>query len=279
MAEEATEEQKSGQKEETSTVGRLKGRLKELTGRGSGDEGKDSDEQPQGSAQEESDSGEQEEPQAQGESGESEGDSEAADQAGGDDYIGDYKVDEVATDKRAENEDEARAQVTRLEREGPPENLGDWPVGKGMYLSFGGAEGEEGYEEGPARQMGPSSLRHHADGSVEVQGEIVDNPEDYKADESVTEEADKLGMDKGAKSDGNEESEGEESSDDGSQAEGSSDDGSQAEGSEEASSQSEDSTSSDGSESEPSGEESESETSGAESEASGEESEREETAS
>jgi hypothetical protein len=101
-----------------------------------------------------------------------------------------------------------------------------------MYLTFGGSEGGEGYEEGSPRQMGPSSLRHYPDGSVEVQGEMVDNPEDYKAEESVFEEHEKLGMDKGAKSDDSgdeEEDEGSTSSEseDSASAEG---DGSQSEG-------------------------------------------------
>jgi hypothetical protein len=117
----------------------------------------------------------------------------------------------------ADDEETARAQIDKMEEEGPPEDLADWPTGKAMYLSFGG---EEGYEEGPARQMGPSSLRHHADGSVEVQGEKVDNPDDYKAEQSVAEEAENLGMDKGSKSEGDE---GEDSSgEEGSSSEGSS---------------------------------------------------------
>jgi len=120
----------------------------------------------------------------------------------------------------ADDEETARAQIDKMEEEGPPEDLADWPTGKAMYLSFGGAEGEEGYEEGPARQMGPSSLPHHADGSVEVQGEKVDNPDDYKAEQSVGEEAENLGMDKGSKSEGDE---GEDSSgEEGSSSEGSS---------------------------------------------------------
>ena len=138
----------------------------------------------------------------------------------------------------AEDEDTARAQIDKMEEDGPPEDLSEWPTGKAMYLSFGGAEGEQGYEEGPARQMGPSSLRHHADGGVEVQGEMVDNPDDYKGEKSVGEEADEIGMDKGAKSEGEEGEEGSsdedgESSDGGSSGEegSSSDENPQAESS------------------------------------------------
>ena len=86
-----------------------------------------------------------------------------------------------------------------------------------MYLTFGGSEGGEGYEDGSPRQMGPSSLRHYSDGGVEVQGEMVDNPEDYKDDETVYEESERIGMDKGAKSE--DDSEGD-SSENGGNAEG-----------------------------------------------------------
>jgi hypothetical protein len=104
-------------------------------------------------------------------------------------------TDDVDLSTVAEDEETARAQIDKMEEEGPPEDLADCPTGKAMSLSFGGVEDEEG----PARQMGPSSLRHHADGSVEVQGEKVDNPEDYKAEQSVGDEAENLGLDKGAK--------------------------------------------------------------------------------
>ena len=154
----------------------------------------------------ESDSDEEEE-EVEDERGEQEG------------KIGDVVIDEVDPNEPTQDEDVAAAQMRKLEKEGPPEHLGDWPRGKAMYLTFGGSEGGEGYEEGSPKQMGPSSLRHYADGSVEVQGEMVDNPEDYKADETVVEETEKLGMDKGAKSE--EDSEEEEgSSEDGASAEG-----------------------------------------------------------
>ena len=227
MAEQGAAEEQ----EETSTMGRLKNKLKDLTGQDSSDE-----------EQAQSDSDEQ----AQGESGDAE--ASAEDDQGQEDSsgetVGGYSVDDADPTDRAENEDEARAQIRKLQKEGPPEQLADWPTGKAMFLTFGGAEGEEGYEDGHARQMGPSSTRHHPDGSVEVQGEMVDNPDDYKREESVTEEADKIGMDKGAKTEqdpqeedgsGEEESSGDQ---DGAQAEGSGEEqsseeqeGAQAEGS------------------------------------------------
>jgi hypothetical protein len=215
------------------------------------EEEQESDEQTDSQEQEDTESQGQSDEQTQG-SAESEGDSDSdSDEGSSDDEegsekqvdhetVGEYDVDEVDPSERAEDEDEARAQMKKLEKEGPPEHLGDWPTGKAMYLTFGGAEGEEGYEDGQARQMGPSSLRHYSDGSVEVQGEMTDDPDQYKRDESVTEEADKLGMDKGAKSEGgDEDSDDEESSSDETQDETEA----ESEGSTDAESESEDSAS------------------------------------
>lgn len=66
--------------------------------------------------------------------------------------------------------------------ENPPKDLGDWPSDERKYETLGGKEGDHGYEEGPERNLGPSGLRHHEDGSVSIDGEKVDNPEDYKGD-------------------------------------------------------------------------------------------------
>jgi hypothetical protein len=77
------------------------------------------------------------------------------------------------------SDEELQAEVDRLE-EDPPQNLEDWPEGPAKYKTFGGPEGDHSYEEGPERKLGPSSLRRHEDGSVEIEGELVDNPEDYK---------------------------------------------------------------------------------------------------
>jgi hypothetical protein len=134
--------------------------------------------------------------------------------------IGDVDIDEVDPDEPTQEDDVAAAQMRKLEKEGPPQKLEDWPTGKAMYLTFGGSEGGEGYEDGSPRQMGPSSLRHHPDGNVEVQGEIVDNPDDYKGDETVFEESERIGMDKGAKSEDDEGDADDESSGDEASAEG-----------------------------------------------------------
>jgi hypothetical protein len=85
---------------------------------------------------------------------------------------------------RAEEEEveQAKQEMHELEEGDPPEKLEDWPDGRAKYLTYGGPEGTAGYDEGPTAKLGPSSLEHHADGSVSIEGEKVDNPEDYKGE-------------------------------------------------------------------------------------------------
>jgi hypothetical protein len=66
--------------------------------------------------------------------------------------------------------------------EDPPKDLKDWPDDERKYETFGGGEGDHGYEEGPEKNLGPSGLRRHEDGSITIDGEKVDNPDDYKGD-------------------------------------------------------------------------------------------------
>jgi hypothetical protein len=90
--------------------------------------------------------------------------------------------DEVATSRKAsEEEDQAKQRAKELE-ENPPAKLEDWPDDKAKYETFGGAEGNEGYEESVTSKLGPSSLRYREDGAVEIEGELVDDPEKYKGD-------------------------------------------------------------------------------------------------
>ncbi len=90
--------------------------------------------------------------------------------------------DAAAKAQAAEEEhDEAKEEMEQLE-ENPPENLEDWPDGKAKYETFGGPEGDHSYEEGPEQKLGQSGVRHHEDGSVSIDGEKVDNPEEYKGD-------------------------------------------------------------------------------------------------
>ena len=78
--------------------------------------------------------------------------------------------------------EEAKEEVKRLEEGDPPDNLEDWPGGKAKYQTYGGPEGESGYDEGVTAKLGPSSLRHHEDGSVSIEGEKIDDPEEYKGE-------------------------------------------------------------------------------------------------
>ena len=83
------------------------------------------------------------------------------------------------TDDDSERGD--HADISDLE-ENPPKKLEDWPDDERNYETIGGKEGEHGYDEGPEAKLGPSGVRHHEDGSVSIDGEKVDNPEDYKGD-------------------------------------------------------------------------------------------------
>ena len=84
--------------------------------------------------------------------------------------------------ERAQNETEkAKERVKELE-ENPPEKLEDWPDDKAKYETFGGAEGQHSYEEGPEAKLGPSSLRHHEDGKITIEGDEVDDPDEYKGE-------------------------------------------------------------------------------------------------
>jgi hypothetical protein len=83
---------------------------------------------------------------------------------------------------REQEVEAARQKMRELEEGEPPEKLEDWPAGRAKYLTYGGPEGTESYDEGPTRKLGPSSLAHHEDGSVTIEGEPVDDPEKYKGE-------------------------------------------------------------------------------------------------
>src|SRR5919204_406847 len=91
--------------------------------------------------------------------------------------------DEAAKAKKAEEQrQQAKETIKKLEEEGPPEDLADWPDDASKYETYGGPEGEHSYEEGPERKLGPSSLRHRLDGGVEIEGEEGDDPKEYKGE-------------------------------------------------------------------------------------------------
>src|SRR3954470_6805299 len=85
--------------------------------------------------------------------------------------------------EKEEEREQAREKVEELEQGDPPADLEDWPDDAAKYETFGGAEGEHGYHEGPEQEkLGPSSLRHHEDGRVTIAGDEVDDPADYKSE-------------------------------------------------------------------------------------------------
>lgn len=92
---------------------------------------------------------------------------------------------EQVEQRRKEDEEEreqVKATMEKLE-EDPPKDLKDWPSDKAKYETFGGGDGGgKPYDEGVAAKLGPSGVRHHEDGSVEVDGKKVDNPDDFKGE-------------------------------------------------------------------------------------------------
>jgi hypothetical protein len=92
--------------------------------------------------------------------------------------------------EQAQEVEEAKDEMSELEEGDPPGELDEWPSGRAKYLTYGGPEGTAGYDEGPTRKLGPSSLEHHEDGSVTIDGEEVDDPGEYKSDEPVRSEVD-----------------------------------------------------------------------------------------
>ena len=77
--------------------------------------------------------------------------------------------------------EEAKEEVKNLEDD-PPEKLEDWPSGRAKYETFGGPEHETSYDEAATAKLGPSDVRFHEDGSVEVDGEEADDPDEFKSD-------------------------------------------------------------------------------------------------
>jgi hypothetical protein len=89
----------------------------------------------------------------------------------------------MSEEEKTEHEqklEEAKQEIHRLEDD-PPEKLEDWPDGQAKYETFGGAEGDHSYDEGPEAKLGPDSVRHHEDGSVEVGGERSTTPASSRA--------------------------------------------------------------------------------------------------
>jgi hypothetical protein len=84
--------------------------------------------------------------------------------------------------QKQEKENEQAAEEMRTLEEGdPPASLDDWPDGPAKYLTYGSGE-DEAYGEGVTGKLGPANLERNSDGSIVIDGEKVDNPDDYKAE-------------------------------------------------------------------------------------------------
>ena len=68
-----------------------------------------------------------------------------------------------------------------LEKGHLPTNLEDWPAGPPKYPTYGSGE-DEAYGAGVTGKLGPANLERNGDGSIVIDGDKVDNPEDYKAE-------------------------------------------------------------------------------------------------
>jgi hypothetical protein len=92
----------------------------------------------------------------------------------------DASAEELARKKEEETE-EAKEEMKKLE-EGDelPSDLSEWPGGAAKYETYGA--GDDAYGEGATAKLGPADLKRYKDGSVVIDGEKVDNPDDYKGE-------------------------------------------------------------------------------------------------
>ena len=95
---------------------------------------------------------------------------------------GQSEAHEAAEKAKQEYEDAQKTMEEWEDKDDLPTDLNEWPSDKAKYVTFGGGEGDHGYDEGPEPKLGPSEVRHEADGKVTVQGEEVDNPDEFKGD-------------------------------------------------------------------------------------------------
>jgi len=95
---------------------------------------------------------------------------------------GDERSEAEKAKDAEERHERAKQKMEELEQN-PPEKLEDWPDDEAKYQTFGGSEeGESVYDEKHEEALGAHSVRHHDDGSVEVKGEKVDDPDEYKGE-------------------------------------------------------------------------------------------------
>jgi hypothetical protein len=81
---------------------------------------------------------------------------------------------------KADQRDLAQEEMRVLEAGDVPTEREGWPGGPAQYLTYGSEDDQ--YGTGVTAKLGPADVRHYADGSVSVAGEMVDNPRDYKGE-------------------------------------------------------------------------------------------------
>ena len=87
--------------------------------------------------------------------------------------------------KKEEESEQAKKEMEELEQaDEVPKEPSDWPSGPAKYETFG--IDDAAYGDGATEKLGPANLQRHEDGSVSIDGEKVDNPDDYKGDPIVT---------------------------------------------------------------------------------------------
>jgi hypothetical protein len=87
---------------------------------------------------------------------------------------------EELAQKKEEESEQAKKEIAELESGELPSDLSEWPSGPAKYETFG--LDDDAYGKGATENLGPANLQRHADGSVTIDGEKVDNPDDYKGE-------------------------------------------------------------------------------------------------
>ena len=91
----------------------------------------------------------------------------------------DKSAEELAREKEDES-DKAQERMKELEEGDLPSDLSEWPSDAAKYETFG--TDDDAYGEGATAKLGPANLERHKDGSISIDGEKVDNPDDYKGE-------------------------------------------------------------------------------------------------
>jgi len=81
---------------------------------------------------------------------------------------------------KADERELAQDEMRDLEAGEAPTEREGWPSGPAQYLTYGSEDDQ--YGTGVTAKLGPADVRHYADGSVSVGGQIVDDPGDYKGE-------------------------------------------------------------------------------------------------